>query len=104
MYVGLFNLVRGYFFDIALPIEVLFLYLSAQANAQVTQCGLALNPLKKNELEDIFHYRLAWQSSISPEQYEQRKDGITRRFTNPIKMCELPEVKTLFKENAYLNQ
>ena len=52
-------------------IEVLFLNLSAQTNARITQSGMALNPLEKKEKDDIFHYQFAWQSSILPEQYEE---------------------------------
>lgn len=81
--------------------EVLFLNLAAQVNAQVIKNGMALNPLERKENEDIFHYRLAWQQSISLDQYEEMKAGISNRYTIAIKMCELPEATILFKENAY---
>ncbi|MFE7065111.1 hypothetical protein ACFVAD_23680 [Sutcliffiella sp. NPDC057660] len=84
-------------------LEVLLLNMCAQTNAQVTKGGMALNPLRKTEESNIFHQQLAWQQSITSEQYEQMKEGLSRRITNAIKMCELPEVEIDYKENAYLN-
>ncbi|MGE8205717.1 hypothetical protein ACQKP0_14265 [Heyndrickxia sp. NPDC080065] len=85
-------------------IEVLFLNLAAQVNAQITKDGMAFNPLDKNGKDDIFHFQFAWQSSLSPDKYEEIKAGINRRFTNTIKMCNLPEINITFKENAYLTR
>jgi len=84
--------------------EVLFLNLCAQANAQIIKGGMALTPIEKMEEDSIFSYQLAWQSSILPEQYKEFIEGIKTRITNTIKMCELPEVSISFKENSYLNK
>jgi len=65
---------------------------------------MTLNPLEKNEKDDISHYQFAWQKSISPEHYEKIKEGINIQISNAIKMCELPEIKVTFKENSYLNR
>jgi hypothetical protein len=85
-------------------LEVLLLNMCAQTNAQVTKGGMALNPLEKTEESNIFHQRLAWQKSITSEQYEEMKEGLSRRITNAIKMCELPEIEIDYKENAYLDR
>lgn len=85
-------------------IEVLFLNLCAQANAQVIKEGMALTPIEKSEKDSIFHYQFAWQSSILPEQYEEFIMGVERRIINTIKMCELPQVDIRFNENSYLSK
>ncbi|MGV3466027.1 MAG: hypothetical protein ACO1OT_12130 [Heyndrickxia sp.] len=85
-------------------IEVLFLNLCAQANAQIIKSGMALNPIEKSEKDSIFKYQLAWQSSILPEQSKEFIEGIKVRIINSIKMCELPEVDINFLENSYLNK
>lgn len=82
-------------------LEVLFLNLSAQANAQVNQNGMALNPIEKTK-DEIFAFQFAWQSSILLEKYEELKEGIHRRLTVAIQMCGLSEAEITFKENAYL--
>jgi hypothetical protein len=85
-------------------LEVLLLNLSAQTNAQITKEGMALNPLEKKRKDEIFHYQLAWQSSILPEQYQQIQEGLSRRFTNAIKMCGLSDIDIKFKEHSYSNR
>ncbi|MGD6831285.1 hypothetical protein ACQCT5_03940 [Sutcliffiella halmapala] len=63
-----------------------------------------MNPLEKTEKSIIFHQQLAWQQLITSEQYVQMKEGLSRRITNAIKMCELSEVEIDYKQNAFLNR
>ena len=83
-------------------LEVLFLNLAAFSNFQVVKKDLALNPIEEKEKDAIFKHQFAWQSSISPELFEEFIEAITRRYVTAIKMCGFPEAKISFNENSYL--
>jgi hypothetical protein len=84
-----------------LIIEVLFQNLCATANSFIVKMGMALNPQDK-EQNDIFHYRLAWQSSIPEEQAEEFKESIIGRIQGAVKMSGIEEnVEILVERVTY---
>lgn len=83
-------------------LEVLFLNLAAHANAQVTGVNMMFNPLDRLNINMIFNFRFAWQSSITPAQFEELKAGIESRYKNALVMCDILEANIVFAENTYL--
>lgn len=74
----------------------------AQANAQVVQAGMALNPLEKKESNSILHYQLAWVKSLTEQQYAEFEESVDRRMKNVLKMCDLEGFNIIYKQNSYL--
>ena len=82
-------------------LEVLLTNLAAFANSQATEENVALNPLDRNENE-LYGMQLAWQKSITDEQYEDLVEGIKRRYKQAFKMAEISDAHISFLENSYL--
>src|SRR5690606_4652719 len=81
-------------------LEVLLLNLAAQANAQTTQKGMAMNPIDR-EKDELFHYQFTWQKSLSEEKYNEFAEAVKNRYDVAFQMCELENVHLSFNVNSY---